>query len=421
MNEQLIQYLWNFKIFQGFNFKDTEGRNLEVLDFGRWNHDSGPDFLMGKIKTQNITLVGNIEIHLKASDWIFHQHTKDQAFKNIILHVVLQNDVELPEFKERNIPTLELEPYVDKNVLWKYENLMKGSQFIACEKIFDPQKIPLQFAEETLLKKLDEKSIEIEKALEQTKNNYEEVLFRSLAYAFGLKVNAPIFKQLAESLDFSLIQKIRKNQTQLEALFYGRAGWLTQGFTDDAMIWKQEFDYLTKKFQLPELTFLPKFMRLRPTNFPTIRLSQLAHLYFREAHLFSNIIQAKNLREIEVLFEGIQASAYWNAHFNFEKISSITQEKILTKEFIQLLIINAILPIKYTYHKNNRLYIAEEILEFYKKLPPEKNLIISQWRELGVPIQSALDSQAFLYQHKTFCIPKKCLNCSIGLQIMKPS
>lgn len=171
MNEKLLQYLWNFKIFNNFDFKDMAGNELEILDFGKWNFDSGPDFLFGKIKFKNSILAGNIELHVKSSDYIFHQHSGNPEFENLILHVVFNHDLEIDELNEKNIPTLELKNYIDQNLLWKYESLLNENQFIPCASLFETSKIPFQFTEETLLKKLDEKSLEIEESLRINKNN----------------------------------------------------------------------------------------------------------------------------------------------------------------------------------------------------------------------------------------------------------
>lgn len=419
MTEKLLQYVWNFKIFNNFDFLDIDGNPLEILDFGKWNFDSGPDFSFGKIKTNNIILSGNIEIHVNSSDWIFHQHTGNPEYENIILHVVYNHDCEIEELKNKNIPTLELKEYLNESLLWKYNLLLNDNQFIACEKIFDHEKIPIDFWENALLKKLDEKSTEIEEALLKNKNNYEAVLFHHLAYAFGLKVNAAIFQQLAESIDFKMVNKIRQNSLQLEALFFGICGWLENPQDAEMAIWKREFQFLQNKFQFPNLYLRPKFSKLRPPNFPTIRLSQLAALLHRHQNLFSQLISAKNIQSINAVFDHVKASSYWNQRFNFGKITSIEQEKTLTMEFRNLIILNAILPLKYYYHKNNNENIADEILDLYRSLPFEKNTITEGWKNLGVPPTNALESQALLYHHKQFCQPKRCLNCSIGLQLLK--
>ena len=200
--------------------------------------------------------------------------------------MVFQHDIEIRELTEKQVPTLELHSYIDENIISKYEKLVDGEEFIACEKIFDPKKLPVNFHEENILKKLDEKSSELEQSLDLYKNNFEAVLFHSFAYSFGLKVNAPIFRQIAESIDYRIVNKIRQNPLQLEALLFGISGWLEKPQDGQMKIWKREFDFIKTKFSIPDLKFYPKFLRLRPPNFPTIRLSQLADLY-RQQNLFS--------------------------------------------------------------------------------------------------------------------------------------
>ena len=418
MNEKLLQYLWNFKIFTSFDFKDMDGNELEILDFGRWNFNSGPDFLFGKIKTKGIILAGNIELHVKSSDWIFHKHSGNPEFDNIIAHVVFINDVEIEEFKSKNIPTLELKDYIDEEVLYKYESLLQETQFIPCEKIFNPKHLPVNFHEENLLKKLDQKSLEIDESLKLHHNNYEALLFSQLAYAFGLKVNALIFKQLAESIDYSTFNKIRQNKTQIEALLFGICGWLEKPKDSQTQIWKREFEFLKAKYKLPEFYVYPKFSKLRPPNFPTIRLSQLASLYHQNQNLFSKLITAKNIDEIYPLFNKVKASEYWNTRFNFGKISTVQGEKTLTKDFIDLILINAVLPLKYTYHKNTDENIPDEILTLYQNISPEKNTVIDQWSTIKVKPKNALETQSLLFHYRNFCQKKECLRCEVGVRLM---
>lgn len=419
MNEKLLQYLWNYKVFKNFDFKDAAGNAIEIVDFGRWNYDSGPDFLMAKIKVGGILMAGNIELHVKTSDWIFHSHTGNPEFDNVILHAVFQHDTEIEELNAKNIPTLELRHYLDEKAVQKYQQLLDHYNFIPCEAIFDPNHLPFGFYEESLLKKLDEKSVEIERSLSHFQNDFEAVLFHYLAYAFGLKVNAAVFKQFAESLDFSVVNKIRQNHTQLEALFFGMNGWLKNPTDENMKVWKREFDFLKIKYNLPNLEFYPKFSRLRPPNFPTVRLSQLAALYHSQQNLFSKLMSAKNSDELRNIFSTVKASEYWDSHFNFGKVSSVISEKYLTKEFIDLVILNAVLPLKYTYLKHHNEDIGDEILEFYRDLPPEKNSITDSWKNLGLKLKNAQETQALLYHHKAFCEKKNCLNCSIGLRLLK--
>ena len=418
MNENLLQYLWKYKIFSKLDFKDTDGNPIEILDFGILNTNSGPDFSLAKIKTKNIVLAGNIEIHVKSSDWYFHNHDLQKVYQSVFLHVVYFNDMDIAELKEAGIPTLELKDYINEKILAKYQTLENQYQFIPCESIFDASKVPFLFSEETLLKKLDEKSIEIEQLLTQSKNNYEAVLFQKLAYSFGLKVNAEIYQNIAENIDFKIVQKISQNQFQLESFLFGK-GNLLEKETETNQKWKREFDFLKNKFKISEQTFPVKFLRLMPPSFPTIRFSQLAMLYHLQPNLFSKILKAKNIQELKSLFENVKTSDFWENHYTFEKASEEKIEKKLSDDFIEILLINAVLPIIYTYFKNINPEKTDQVLEFYKNLSPEKNSIISSWKKLNVKFSSALETQAFLYHHKHLCAYKNCLNCSIGLKILK--
>lgn len=420
MTEKLLQYLWNYKVFKHFDFRDIEGNAVEILNFGKWNTNAGPDFLDAKIKTKDLVIAGNIELHVRTSDWIFHNHSQDPNYQNIILHVVYQNDAEIDDLIRKNVPTLELKDHIDQNILWKYEKLINGTQFIPCENIFLPDKIPVNFHEATIIKKLDEKSQEFEKSLEFHKNDFEAVLFHSLSYSFGLKVNASIFRLIAESVDFRVINRIRQNESQLEALLFGISGWLEDPKDGQMMIWKREFDFLRKKFSIPNLKFYPKFLRLRPPNFPTVRLSQLADLYHRHQNLFSKIIKADHINELYDVFAPVKASEYWDFHFNFGTLSKF-QPKTLSRDFIELVILNTVLPLKYTYHKYHREEITDEILEFYRNTPAEKNSIISGWKKMDLNVKNALESQSLIYHYKTSCEEKNCLNCGIGFKLLKES
>ncbi|MBP1165984.1 hypothetical protein JOE44_002868 [Chryseobacterium sp. PvR013] len=417
MTEKLLQYLWNYKVFKHFDFKDIEGNSVEIIHFGKWNKNAGPDFLDAKIKINGLLLAGNIELHIRSSDWIFHHHSIDPNYQNIILHVVFQHDIEIHDLTEKRVPTLELQNYIDKNILWRYEKLNNGDQFIACENIFDPKKIPFNFHEENILKKLDEKSLEIEQSLYQYKNNFEAVLFHSFAYSFGLKVNALIFRQIAESVEYRIINKIRQNPLQLEALLFGISGWLDDPQDGQMKIWKREFEFIKAKFPVSDLKFHPKFLRLRPPNFPTIRLSQLADLY-KHQHLFSKIMEAKSTEQLYDIFKSVKASEYWNFHFNFGSISKV-QPKALSKDFIDLLILNTVLPLQYAYQKDHHEEIADEIIERYSTISAEKNTVIKNWEKLGLKVNNALESQSLIYHHKTCCEPKNCLSCAIGFKLLK--
>ncbi|MGX9986129.1 DUF2851 family protein [Soonwooa purpurea] len=420
IKEDFLQYLWSKKLFENYDFVSTKGFPIEILNYGQWNHNQGPDFLFAQIKYQDTIFAGHIELHVKSSDWYFHKHSQQEDYQNIILHVVYKDDCDIDLLVEKNIPTLEIKQYIDNKKLSTFNQMdLEHFKFIPCEELITQEKVPLFFHEEKLLEKLSQKSESIKNQLSETKNDYEAVLFINLAYAFGLKINADIFKQLAESIDYSVIKKIRQNPTALEALFFGLCGWLESPKDDMMKIWAREFQFLKSKFNLSNITLNPKFSKLRPPNFPNIRLSQLAQLLSREPHLFSKIKMAKNITELKTIFLDIKASEYWDTHFNFGKISSENSLKKLSDEFVERLLINTILPTKYCLELECNENINDEIIKFYQDLKTEKNSVIDTWESFGIISKSALETQSLLQHYKTFCNEKKCLNCGIGYNILK--
>lgn len=417
MTEKLLQYLWKFKLISTQNLWDIEGNSIEILDFGTLNSDEGPDFHLAKIRINDIILVGPIEIHVKSSDWYLHHHHQQKKYENVILHVVFEHDQTIKELTEQGISTLELKNFISQDILDQYQHLQQNFQFIPCEKIINQSHISPLFSDETIIKKLDEKSLEIEDLLLKYKNDYEKILFIKVAYAFGLKVNSSVFQQIAENLDFKIILKLSNNAFQLETLLLGKADLLNIQHPD-AEVFQKEFQFLQSKFQFDKTTYPAKFLRLMPASFPSIRLSQLANLYHQQKNLFSKIIHAGNIKDITPLFENVKASEYWTTHFVFGKEVDFNERKI-SKDFVEIVLLNAIFPTIYTYFKHNNSEKIEMLIEWYQSLKPEKNSIIKQWKSLGIEIKSALDSQAFLYHQKMFCQSKKCLNCSIGYKILQ--
>ena len=396
IKEKFLQALWQKKAFNPLLFKDTEGNAVEILDFGQLHTSSGPDFHSAKIMTQGLTFFGNIEFHVKASDWYLHQHHKQKEYQSIILHVVFENDREITELKNRNIPTIELKNYMDVQFIEQHKDI-KLQDFTDYEDLFGIKKLSEDFARETILEKLQEKDEEICLFQEATKNDHEAVLFHKTAYAFGLKVNAEVFLQIAQSIDFKIIKKLSCQPFQMEALLMGRAGLLEEN-NPDAEPWLREFSFVKNKFQLGEECFSAKLAKVMPASFPTIRLSQLAALYSAHQNLFSKIINTRKVDELKVIFKDIKASAYWDSHYFFGKKTEEKQRK-LSADFTEIILLNAVFPVMYSYHRDNP-EMVEIILSFYKEMKPEKNSIIKQWKNTGAEINSALDSQAFLYLYK---------------------
>lgn len=421
MTEKWLHHIWMYKLYSNPKLQCTKHHPIKIVDKGKYTENSGPDFQHCRINYQNVMLAGHIELHLKSSDWEKHHHSNDPNYHNVILHIVYEHDRAIPFLEERGIPTLELKSFITENTLSKFQTLQHHFSFIPCEELLKHNKVDLNFLEALLIKKLDEKASEFQHRLDENKQHHEALLFTKLTYSFGLKINAPYFEQIAESIDFSIIRKIQHNLDQLEALFYGRSGWLNETDNDDDMVrfWANEYQFLQSKFGIDQQTIAPLFLRLRPSNFPTLRLSQFAAFYHHNIHLVSQLKTANSIKDLEQLFDKVEAHPYWNNHYKMGKLSSNNSPKKLSKDFIHSIIINTLLPFVYFYNKENDEEIWDKIITLFRQLPPEKNRIISEWKTLGIQAKNAAETQALLYLHKHFCNEKKCLNCSIGYQLLK--
>lgn len=423
MTENFLHHIWLYKKFNLFNLYTCNGKKIEIIQSGMLNSNSGPDFSMSKIIIDGIEWNGNIEIHIKSSDWLKHNHENNDSYKNIILHVVYIHDKEIPSLLENNIPTLELQPYIPAELIKNHNFLFSESyNFIPCEKLIDKyiQNNNLSISENLFLNKLEEKQEKINHLLSILNNNWEAVLATTLAYTFGLKINAAAFEQLFLSVDYKIIQKISSKPVLLEALFLGLSYNNSNNGEDYySLLLKEEFNYLKSKFTLKEQNIELKYFRLRPSNFPTIRLSQLAHLLSLYPNLFSYVVECKNIKQYFTLLDKVCASAYWNTHYVLGKESPVYSIKKLSKSQKELIILNAFLPIKFAYSLSIGKPMDEEIIDIITQIPTEKNFIIHNFKKLGISFSSALDSQAFINLYKNKCSSKQCLNCMIGYQILK--
>ena len=421
MKENLLQFVWKLKMFSTQKLLSTKGETIEIISAGTENLNSGPDFFNGKISINNQIWVGNIEIHLKSSDWYNHHHEKDDRYNNVILHVVWEHDVEVFRNLNEVITTIELKDIVSENVLKKYRELfISTKKWINCENDIDSINsfILNYFFEQLYCERLEEKSKVIECELKKSNNNWEEVLFKLLAKNFGLKVNGEAFFNLANTINYATVRKVSLNGFQLEALLFGQAGLLFELKESNYFLdLKKEYEYLKAKFSLEPLNKGQiQFFRLRPNNFPTIRISQLVQLYLKEQQLFSRVRAIKNVHEYYKWFSG-QTSGFWDTHFTFEKESKKHVKK-LTNSFIDLLLINTIIPIKFMYFKKMGNINFNEILSLIQELKPEKNTIISNFNQLNIQSKSAFETQALLQLKTEYCNNLKCLNCAVGKELL---
>ena len=422
MREDFLHYLWRLKKFELNQLKTTDEEKIKILNFGLHNHDAGPDFSNTLIQIADTLWAGNVEMHLKSSDWNKHRHDKDPAYENVILHVVYEEDQVIFRRSGERIPCLELKHRIPEKLAKNYLQLMKKENWIPCQKHLPKvQEITRNiFLDNVLVERLVEKTQVIAKRLQENKGDWEISFYHLLAKNFGMKVNAIPFEQLARQTPYRILLRHKTNLLQLEALLFGQAGLLSASFIDKyPQKLQKEYLFLQRKYQLQPLQESSwKFLRMRPANFPTIRIAQFAQLIWKSAYLFSKIIMAKNIKEIENVFQ-IELANYWLDHYSFDKKSK-KRKKSLGKSSIQNILINTIVPFLFYYgqQKGESKY-KEKALGFLEKLGPEKNKHLKRWESLGFKANSAHQSQALLQLKKSYCNRQRCMQCAIGNAILE--
>lgn len=421
MKEDFLHYIWLYKKLDFTNLKTTNGEVLIILNFGQYIKQAGPDFFNAQIVIDHQKWAGNIEIHVKSSDWYVHHHEKDDNYNNVILHVVWEHDT--PIFRKDNseIAVLELKKYVFKEELHKYKELTTQKSWIFCEnQIKDvPDFVISNWQDRLFFERLERKSNPIHQLLQETENDWEAVLFCMLAKNFGLNTNGEMFFKVAKSITFSLIRKEALEVMYLEALLFGQADMIPLQVEDNyPKELKSWYDYIVLKYKLKKPAIAPiQFFKHRPDNFPTIRLAQLAMVFHLHKNLFSKIIGAKTIDEIYQTFN-VSVSDYWKSHYNFDNASP-KKEKSLSKSFIDLLIINTIVPIQFAYANSLGKENAELLIDFLSNIPAEKNNIIDKFTKFGIKSKNAFQSQSLLQLKNEYCNNKKCLQCAFGLELLK--
>lgn len=423
MREDLLHFIWKYKKLPIGGLATSEGEEVVIDDVGTHNHLAGPDFFNAKIHIGQQLWAGNVEIHVKSSDWYAHHHEQDPKYNNVILHVVWEDDAQVFRSDGSHIPILELKEYIPHHVLKAYRDLLHNKQvrFINCERhIAQTDQLVLDsWIERLFFERLERKSEVVFQLLEESKNDWEKVLFALLMKSFGLNINGEAFLSLAKALDFSVVRKVRDNLLQLECVFFGLAQLIdNEDVQDEYYIrLRKEFGYLKNKFELSATGVLrPDFFKLRPANFPTVRLSQIANLYHVHQNLFSKIIDANQLDDLYAIFD-VSASAYWNGHFTFGKPVSERTKK-LTKNFIDLLILNAILPLKFCHARYLNYGANTDIVAIASSIGKEKNSIISNFKGQGVLARNAMESQGLLQLYNTYCSKNRCVQCAVGARLL---
>ena len=419
MDELFIQYLWRYQKFDNTQLQLTDGRTLVVFETGNQNEHSGPDFKEAKIKIDELIWSGSVEIHHKSSDWNRHNHDTDRAYDNVILHVVWTHDLEI-KIDNQPIPTLQLSGYVSESITSSYKKYINQPDVIRCSGYLTniPSITISGMLDRALASRLQQKSNVVLASLKETNNNWEETAYRILAKNFGFKTNSEIFERLASSLPYSILRKYHSKPDSVNALVFGMSGFLENEGDEYHQKLKSEFSFLAKKHRLePQLMRHHwKFAKMRPANFPSVRLAQFAAILTNNHNLFAQLIAIDHIKEAKEIIQK-PLPDYWKDHYDFGKTS--TRSQLIGSSSLENIIINSVVPIlvAYSVFLNEPSYLekAQQLLE---NLPSEQNSIIKKWNAAGVNAQHAGDSQAQIYQFNELCNKKRCLNCSIGISVL---
>ena len=419
MKESILHYVWQNKLFTSHDLFTTIGEQIEIIDVGKNNTDAGPDFFNAKIKIENTIWAGNVEIHTNSSEWSRHNHQNDKAYDSIILHVVLHADVEIYRMNGDRIPQLELK--YPKQLEINYEQLFNEQKWIPCsDKINLVPTIFIQSWKNALLtERLEQKMNVIEDLLKENNQHWEEAFYITLAKSFGFGTNSQAFESLAKSLPINILGKHKDNLFQLEALLFGQAGLLDLDKHDNySESLKKEYVFLNSKYALVSIEKSQwKLLRLRPDNFPHIRIAQFAALIHSSTKLFSKIIENPNIEDLRKMFV-CETSTYWNTSYLFAN-DSVKHVKRLGLQSVNGILINTVVPFLFSYaNKKKNDELKDRALQILEQIPFERNSIISGWKETGIMSYSAFDSQALLQLKKQYCDEKKCLRCRIGHKVL---
>ena len=420
LNEQLLQFIWQHRYFNTQQLTLTTGEPLAILIPGQHNTNQGPDFLQARIKINNNVWAGHIELHTHASHWHKHKHSHDAHYDNVILHVVWYADM-LIEHNGKPIPTLELHDKVPKILLEQLQHLMNQPKPLPCSYAMAqvPHLVWQSWKDSMLIERLKYKTQAIEQMLHQTKRHWETCLWWLMARYFGQTANADAFEQIAQSIPLTIIGKHKNQIHQLESILFGQAGLLNDNFKEDYPIMlAKEYKYLQHKHKLQAPKILLHFLRMRPLNFPTVRLAQLAMLLHKASHLFSISIETDDIQVVRSIIQ-VQANDYWHYHYQLDEPTSYKPKRV-GKDMADRLLINVIIPIVFAYgHLQQNTAIIEKALYWLQHIPVEKNNIVTIWKKNGVDMQHAADSQALLTLYSEYCQQKRCLQCAVGHSILK--
>ncbi len=428
--EQLLHYVWKHKMFPLYGLQTDDHKDIEVIDPGLHNHNAGPDFFNAKVKIGGTLWVGNVEIHDKSSDWYLHGHDKDSRYDNVVLHVAGTIDAEVRTTKGRVLPQMLLS--VPETVEYHYRELLATDKYPPCHKI-----IPLlttltihAWMSALQTERLEQKTVAIQRRVKDCGGSWENAYFITLARSYGFGINGDAFETWAKNIPLMAISHHRDDLFQIEAIFMGQAGLLdldaiperhqlnalNEGYFQKL---RKEYLYLAHKFGLkPMDSRLWRFLRLRPQNFPHIRIAQIAQLYYHNKTGLAMLTECKTIKQIETLME-TQVTPYWETHYGFGTVSE-RNTKSLSPFSINLIMINTVVPMLFAYgrHRSDER-LCDRAFDFLEQLKAENNHIVRMWHECGLTVRNAGDSQALIQLKKEYCDKKDCLRCRIGYKYLE--
>lgn len=420
MKEDFLHHIWLYKRLDITQLQTTTGENIQIVHFGHYLQTAGPDFFNAQLIIGDQKWAGNIEMHIKSSDWYLHNHQTDSNYDNVILHVVWEHDVDVYRKNKEVIPVLELKNYVSNEQIKQYQKLFRPKSWINCENEMGlvDNFIIQNWQERLFFERLEQKSEVINELLQQTQHDWEQVAYSLLFKNFGLNSNGATFYAVAQQVPFSIVRKERENLLHLEAMFFGASGLLEGNFEDNyPKELQKNWLYLKHKYQFEIRKNDIQFFKLRPDNFPTIRLAQLAALFHKHHNLFQILIATIEMKELRTLFS-VSASKYWKNHYQFDK-ESPNKMKQISATFIDLLLVNTVLPLQFAYANYLGTEKTETLLKLITQLKPENNTIISKFENLGVSVTNAFQTQSLLQLKKNYCDKNRCLQCQIGIHLLK--
>lgn len=423
ISEDFLFFIWRYRLLNSLDLKCVDGRPLQILNPGKLNKNAGPDFTEARLMIGQVLWAGDVEIHVRASDWLLHRHQSNPAYETVVLHVVYEQDQAITQMNGYVIPTIIIRGLFAESLAINYRQLLDAAGKFPCQsQISGVEGIVVNgFLNRLLIERLLQKSDEVMVKLAENKGSWGATFYYFLARNFGFNVNAAGFEMLATSLPFHILQKHADHPIEVEALIFGQAGFLkSKAENKYAEALRAAYQFLNHKYDLKPIPLsVWKFLRMRPANFPTVRLSQFAALQFRSGDLFSGILQATTIKELLVHFENLPVNDYWKTHYHFKKEAAEMNVQ-LGKKTIENLLINTVCLFLFSYGR----YTSDEdrmerALHFLEQIPGEDNRIVNQYVDSGMPNNNAFNSQAILQLNKYYCAQKKCLNCGIGIKILK--